>query len=112
MVSRMILSVLVATLVLPALAHAAEVSEQKARRIAIGILKGDPYGRTDAAVAANIHETRATTAGQTVCHGPDIPVWAFRVVVPASSVNGVIDGWLVLDRRNGKLVCAGLPFLD
>ena len=43
------------------------------------------------------------------------PVWRFQVFVPKArnpSGDNDISGYLVIDARTGKLVCAGLPFLD
>jgi hypothetical protein len=35
------------------------------------------------------------------------------VVVPkAKNHDNAIDGWLVIEARSGRLVCANLPFLD
>jgi hypothetical protein len=99
-------------------AHAASVlSEQQARVKAISLLKGDPYGRTAAAVAGNIKQARLAPDGKTrACGAKKTPVWEFHVVVVTGNKdqfrNGVIDGYLVLDARTGKLLCANLPMLD
>jgi hypothetical protein len=49
-----------------------------------------------------------------VCGGGDSAVWAFHVVVPPAKDRdgGPIDGWIVIDAKSGRLVCANLPFLD
>ena len=88
----------------------AAVPAATARRAAIAILLGDPYGSTAAAVDRTI--VSQTLMRDDACHTRK-QVWKFRVVVPPSrtSPDG-IDGYLVLDAANGKLVCAGLPFLD
>jgi hypothetical protein len=93
---------------------AADLTEKQALAKAIGILKGDPYGASAAEVAANITERRLGPRSATVCGGGASPVWAFHVVVPRPATNpdGRIDGWLVIDARSGRLVCANLPFLD
>lgn len=104
-----------AALLLATAAPAAEpMSEKRALAAAVAILKGDPYGTTDAAVVANIHERRIVARRDTVCKGGATPVWAFRVVVehPVTNPDGRIDGWLVLDAVSGRIVCAGLPMLD
>lgn len=95
-------------------ALAADLTEKQAFAKAIDILKGDPYGATAPQVAANITERRLGPRSTTVCGGGASPVWAFHVVVPRPVTNpdGRIDGWLVIDARSGRLVCANLPFLD
>lgn len=95
-------------------AVAADLGEKQALAKAVAILKGDPYGDTDAEVAAHITERRHTTRAATVCGGGATPVWAFRVVIekPKNNEDSRIDGWIVVDARTGRLVCAGLPFLD
>lgn len=114
------LSALAATLPLAALLLATAVpaaepmTEKRALAAAVAILQGDPYGDTVAAVTANIRERRLVARRDTVCGGGATPVWAFRVVVdhPVTNPDGRIDGWLVLDAVSGRIVCAGLPFLD
>lgn len=97
-------------------ANAAELlSEEQARAKAIAILKGDPYGNTPREVGGRIVEAQMIAAG-TVC-GKKVrsPLWQFHVVVPENVVsygNAAINGYLVIDARSGKLLCAGLPFLD
>jgi len=91
------------------------LSEGRARAAAIAILKGDPYGQTTEQVAQNIVASQLLNGGSTRCGGKTAkPVWEFHVVVPANrNPNGnPIDGFLVLDARSGKMICAGLPFLD
>jgi len=96
--------------------HAAgPLSEKKALAVAVDILKGDPYGDTDAAVIGNIRERRLVPARETTCGGGNETVWAFHVVAargPGDETPGPIDGWLVLNASTGEIVCAGLPFLD
>jgi hypothetical protein len=108
-----------AFLILPtSAAHAAMVlTEAQAREKAVGILKGDPYGKTPKDVVGNIKTGQLISAGTSNCSGQRVgfPVWEFHVVVPKERMtngDGEIDGWLALDARNGKMVCAGLPFLD
>jgi hypothetical protein len=98
--------------------HAASLlSEQQARTKAINILKGDPYGKTPAEVTKNIKQAQLLADGTTKeCGAQKTPVWEFHVVVTTpdknSFQNGVIDGYLVLNARDGKLLCANLPLLD
>ena len=99
-------------------AHAAALlSEQQARTKAINILKGDPYGRTPDEVSKNIKQTQFAQDGNTkACGARKIPAWEFHVVVVTADKdqfnNGVIDGFLALDARTGKMLCANLPLLD
>ena len=93
------------------------LSEREARVKAIAILKGDPYGATDAEVAGNIKQTRWVGDGKTrACGSKKTPAWEFHVVAATGKKeqfnNGVIDGYLALDARSGKLLCANLPLLD
>ena len=106
-----LLSVALLTAATPA--HA-DVTEQQALDKAVGILKGDPYGDTERRVLANITERKLVPRSATVCGGGSSPVWAFHVVVKraADHDGGPIDGWLVIDVKTGRLVCANLPFLD
>ncbi|HLH92036.1 MAG TPA: hypothetical protein VKX28_26690 [Xanthobacteraceae bacterium] len=92
-------------------AHAAGLlTEQQARAKAIALLKGDPYGQTDAAVAKNMKQARLVQNAESQACGRKATVWEFHVV--AKGDNGPIDGYLALDARSGKMVCANLPFLD
>ena len=81
-----------------------------ARAAAIKILLGDPYGKTPAQV-------QRTIMGQTLgrddyCHKGK-RVWKLHIVVAKSEATpDGIDGYLVLDAANGRMVCAGLPLLD
>jgi hypothetical protein len=99
-------------------AHAsALLSEQQARAKAIDVLKGDPYGRTPAEVAKNIKNVRFAPDGNTkACGTKKTPAWEFHVVVVTADKdrfnNGIIDGFLALDARTGKMLCANLPLLD
>lgn len=107
-------TILAAFLVASLPALAADLTEKQALAKAVSILKGDPYGDTTARVVANISERRLMPRRDTVCGGGASPVWAFHVVVTdAKDHDGSpIDGWLVIDARSGRLVCANLPFLD
>ena len=93
---------------------AGPLAEKQALAKAVAILKGDPYGDTPAAVAANITERRLMPRRDSVCGGGATPVWAFRVVIgkPLNNPDSPIDGWLVIDATSGRTVCATLPFLD
>lgn len=98
--------------------QAAELlSEQQARAKAIGILQGDPYGTTPGEVARNIKQAEFLQDGNTrACGARKRPAWQFHVVVVTPNKdqfdNGVIDGFLALDARTGKILCANLPMLN
>jgi len=114
---------LVATLiVLLALPHTAAeaaslLSESQARNKAIQILTGDPYGNSVAEVSSHIVEMRLAQSGDIrACGLRKGPAWEAHVVVVTPNKDqfnhGVIDGYLALDARNGKLRCANLPLID
>ncbi len=85
------------------------LSESQARAKAVQILLGEPYGKTPADVARNLKESSLITAGSAEpCGRVNKPVWRIHVLVQ----NPTIDGYLVLDARTGRIVCAGLPFLS
>jgi hypothetical protein len=93
------------------------LSEQQARAKAINILKGDPYGKTANEVAKNIKQVQLVLDGNTkACGAKKSPAWEFHVVVVTANKdqfnNGVIDGYLAVDARTGKILCANLPLLD
>lgn len=91
------------------------LSKVQARRAAIEILRGDPYGKTSHEVLQNIKLIQLLSAGTSNCGRLPFPVWQVHVVVPKERArygDSKIDGWLVLNARTGKMVCAGLPFLD
>ena len=101
---------------LAAVQAAGTMSERQARSAAAKILKGDPYGNTPDQIAQNIVRAQLLMAGATRC-GTKVtkPVWQFHVVVPKNrnpSGDSKIDGFLAIDAGTGKLICAGLPFLD
>lgn len=94
---------------------AARLDEGHARAKATTILMGDPYGNTQEEVAATIKEAQLLTDGKTqACGATNKAVWQFHIVVaaPVNNPGTPIDGYLVLDAKNGKLVCANLPMLD
>jgi len=98
-------------------AHAAStMSEQQARAKAIAILRGDPYGRTNVEVASHIKAARLLQNGQSSACGTKTAAWEFHVVVVTRDKdkydNGVIDGYLAIDARTGKILCANLPQMD
>ncbi len=103
---------------MPGCVHAASfLSEQQARAKAINILKGDPYGRTPDEVSKNIKQIQFAQDGNTkACGARKIPAWEFHVVVVTADKdrfnNGIINGFLALDARTGKILCANLPLLD
>jgi hypothetical protein len=93
------------------------LSQQQARAKAIDILKGDPYGRTPVEVAKDIKQAQLKQDGNTkACGSKKTPLWEFHVVVATPNKdqfnNGVIDGYLALDARTGKILCSNLPLLD
>lgn len=88
----------------------ADLGAPAAKRAAIAILIGDPYGRTAAQVSRNIVGQQRLT--DDVCHTGK-RVWKFHVVLrPSTTLPDGADGYLVLDAATGKFVCAGLPLLD
>lgn len=94
---------------------AGAMTESLARAAAVKILKGDPYGKTDKQVLKNVTEAQLVTAGSVCGAKVTHPLWRFQVFVPKArnpSGDNDIRGYLVIDARTGKLVCAGLPFLD
>ncbi len=96
---------------------AALLSEQQARAKAIALLQGDPYGSTPTEVAKVVKDARLARDGNTkACGARKVVAWEFHVVVVTPNKDqfndGVIDGYLALDARNGKLLCANLPLLD
>jgi hypothetical protein len=99
-------------------AHADSLlSEQQARAKAIDSLKGDPYGRSAAEVAKNIKQVQLVRDGAIkACGNKKGPAWEFHVVVVTPNKDqykdGVIDGYLALDARNGRILCANLPMVD
>jgi len=96
---------------------APRLSEQEARAKAIALLKGDPYGNSDAEVARNIKQVEWLRDGNTkACGQTRQPAWEFHVVVVTDNKdqfnNGIIDGYLALDARTGKIRCTNLPLLN
>lgn len=93
---------------------AALMDEQHARSKAINILMGDPYGTTSAQVSKTIKDVQLIQNGKTACGTSKNPVWQFHVVVPqpVNNPETPIDGYLSLDARTGKRICASLPMLD
>jgi hypothetical protein len=102
--------------ILSAASFAAEVmSEHQASVAAAAILKGDPYGKSFDQVRRNIVGAQLITVGSVCGARLKSAVWQFQVFVPKArnpSGGSDIKGTLVIDARTGKLVCAGLPFLD
>ena len=104
-----------ALLVALSAAAAGVMSESQARAAAVTILKGDPYGKTTAEVLRNIEDAQLVTAGSVCGAKVTRPVWQLHVVVPPErnpSGENAINGYLVIDGQSGKMICAGLPFLD
>jgi hypothetical protein len=93
----------------------AALSERQAWNKATHILMGDPYGNTPVEVAKVIKDAQLLSDGKTkACGVLKKAVWQFHVVVPSpvTSPESPIDGYLVIDANNGKLLCANLPMLD
>lgn len=114
---RFALALAAGTLSFSVVHAAALLSEAQARAGAVKILQGDPYGATPEAVAATIKQVNYLKDGNTrACGARKRPVWEFHVVVVTPNKdqfsNGVIDGFLALDARSGRIVCANLPMLE
>jgi len=91
------------------------MNESQARVAAAKILKGDPYGQSFDQIMKNIDEAHLITGGSICGARVTRPVWQFQIVVAKNrnpSGDSEIKGPLVIDGQTGKLVCAGLPFLD
>jgi len=116
--TRSVAAAIAIFMLVPGGASAASLlSEQQARAKAIDILKGDPYGRTPDQVSRNIKQVQLAQDGNTrACGARKTPAWEFHVVVVTPDKdqfnNGVIDGFLAVDARTGKILCANLPLLD
>ena len=94
-------------------AAAKDVSELEAFTKAVQILKGPPYGASVVETAHAIQTSELMAQGQNPCGGAvRSPIWVFRVAVAKTATHDDIAGYLVINARNGQLVCAGLPFLD
>lgn len=106
----------VALVVTVVTAEAANLSADQAREKAIAILQGDPYGQTPSEVARNVRAIEYLPNGSAAACGRRDALWQFHVVVDTGQKgqfrNGVIDGYLWLDARSGKMLCASLPMLD
>ncbi len=114
--ARALIAIALAAVLMTVSAQAAGVmTEPQARVAAAKILKGDPYGNTFNQINMNIAEAKLLTAGASCGSKVTKPLWHMHVVVPKNrnpSGANKIDGYLVIDARTGKMVCAGLPFLD
>lgn len=110
----MSLALIAVLITAPALA-ADVMNKRQARAAAVKILQGDPYGSTPADIMRNMQDAQLITAGS-VCNAKVTrPVWRLHVVVPKErnpSGDSEIDGYLVIDGQSGKIICAGLPFLN
>ncbi len=101
---------MLALAVLPTPALAAGLTAARALEAAIEVLLGDPYGATVDEVKRNIIRQERVGAGDRDCAAP---AWKFVVAVPASQNNpDGINGYLCLSPKDGKLLRAGLPYLD
>jgi hypothetical protein len=99
-----------ALVVLPVQVRAADLTASRALEAASEVLLGDPYGATLDEVKRNIKRQEKVGADDPDC---EAPAWKFLVVVPASESNpNGINGYLCLSPKGGKLLRAGLPFLD
>lgn len=111
------LAALALVLMLNSAAAASLMSEQRARSKAIALLKGDPYGQTNAQVTRAIKDIQLRPQGPVkACKDLATPAWEFHIVVTTANKDqfdhGVIDGYLALDARNGEFLCGNLPLLD
>lgn len=103
----------------PAVA-AQPMSPDRAADKAVSILQGDPYGNSRSEVLSGISGQMLIVKGVDPCTKTRIksPVWVFHVLATdpnstdASGKPSKIDGFLSLNASSGKMVCAGLPFLD
>lgn len=111
---KIIAAAALATLLAPLpVAAAKELSELEAFAKAVEILKGPPYGATVVETAHAIEASERLAEGENPCGGAvRSPIWVFRVAVAKTATHEPIAGYLVIDARTGRLVCAGLPFLD
>ena len=107
--------VLTAAVAMASAQAASVINERQARSAAAQILKGDPYGNSFDQIMKNIEGAQLITAGSVCGAKVTRPVWQFQVLVPKErnpSGENDIKGYLVIDGQTGKMVCAGLPFLD
>lgn len=82
------------------------ISQDQARTIAIGVLKGDPYGQTDAEVRANI-------SSESLVEENGRKDWVFAIrVAPTQHVPEGITGEMRVNATSGEWEPRGLPFLD
>jgi hypothetical protein len=103
----------------PAVA-AQPLSPDSAAEKAVSILQGDPYGNSKSEVLSGIDGQMLIVKGTDPCSKTRIksPLWVFHVTATdrnstdASGKPSKIDGFLSLNASSGKMVCAGLPFLD
>ena len=114
---RVAATAMVSMLMLGCVHAASLLSEQQARAKAINILKGDPYGKTPDEVSRNIKQIKFAQDGNTkACGARKAPAWEFHIVVVTPDKDqfndGIIDGFLAIDARSGKILCANLPLLD
>jgi hypothetical protein len=116
---RILLSCLLVAVMLAPRASVAQqgplLGQQQAHARAVQFLKGDPYGRTSADVSRNIKGQSLFVDGRDDACEIDYrkrPAWRFHVVVDRTGSSEKIEGYLLLDARSGKMICAGLPFLD
>jgi len=113
---RIVICIVLTAAVAMASAQAASpINERQARSAAAKILKGDPYGNSFDQIMKNIESAQLITAGSVCGAKVTRPVWQFQVLVPKErnpSGENDIKGYLVIDGQTGKMVCAGLPFLD
>jgi hypothetical protein len=88
------------------------LSENQARSHGAAILRGSPYGETVAQAASRITSASRSQSDAGACAAPGREVWVLQIMVPATSEHAAISGPMTLDARTGKMICAGLPFLD
>lgn len=90
----------------PTPAASTAIGKDAARAIAIGVLKGDPYGRTDA-------EVRANFTSETLVEEDGHRQWVFAIrIAPTPDLPEGIAGEMRVDAQSGQWEPRGLPFLD
>ena len=91
-------------------AWAADLTAPAAQDAAIMILLGDPYGATVDEVKRNIKRQERVGRDDPDCSAD---AWKFRIEVePSEHQSDGISGFLCLSPKTGKMLSAGLPYLE
>lgn len=94
------------------------LTEQQAHAKAVMILKGEPYGETYSQISQRIRSATLSPDSMKECGKGRSPAWIFHVRVQKEDLPDHMDkssdiaGPLVLSAATGKIICAGLPFLN